>query len=426
MRLFVSVCLLLGPLEVFSQPASGAATQPGVSEARCEDLFARQEWGEAASCYAKLYGQDKQHPNAVKMLDNMAIAAEDAKEIDLAIAAREALIHDPVFASTPEGRTSIFALGRLHLQVGDFAEAAKYFERFANDFPGEPDVFEALQSASMLRESLGQIDEAIKAQAKYMMLTKKKSESASAYFQVAEIRRRAGETEKALVAYQEYIRSFGNLGTKEHFLLAKGNLAAHAWKTKKASEPCKEVVMLADKWLSASDRELLNIYKELGSGLDVVAECQFYISEQSLAVFQKITLPPNASTEQFREWYEQIIKSREVATMSYLKVKEYGAKDWMLASLARIGEMSNAMAAAVAQTQASELAEALYSDASKAFSHCVEGAIQSNWYNEWSALCEENLQKLDPLVWPLLTEWVVPPLVEATVVVAPRMSGLGH
>ena len=94
-----------------------------------------------------------------------------------------------------------------------------------------------------------------------------------------------------------------------------------------------------------------------------------------------------------------------------------------ISGLAGCANERNARHASKAQVEAQvrqslgELAAPIQNDALTAFTRCQQGAIQANWYNEWSTLCLARLEELDPASWPLLTEWTASPSAEAEVVV---------
>jgi hypothetical protein len=67
--------------------------------------------------------------------------------------------------------------------------------------------------------------------------------------------------------------------------------------------------------------------------------------------------------------------------------------------------------------QLDALAEPIRKDAITAFSVCVEGANQAGWFNEWSQLCEEYLNKMDPSAYPLSAEWKTEPFHEQLIYV---------
>lgn len=434
---------------------------------QCQDHYDASVWLDAVNCYDTLLEDFPTHPETLKIKFNLALAAENAKQIGKAIGLREQLTTDPTFAATPEGKRSVFALGRLYMNVGYYTKAADNFEKFANEFPGEGDALAALNNAAKFREGLGEYEKAVENNKKYQSVANKqkveKAEVATAFFRVAGIREREGVPAKTKAAYEQYIKDYGKDGTTEQLLIAKTWIASYTWaeanNPKKpnpkmredATKKCLEVVAIADDYIAkATDKS--KVAEQLNAGLDAAAECQFYIAEKGYATFESFKLPRDFDKEALGKWLEGTKKTREETSAQYLKIKDYGSKGWTLAALARIGTMSykfmdglykaplpdevdydlngdgktekiklkGALKEQVedaVRTQLDQIAEPIRTDAIKAFSVCIDGANQANWYNEWSAQCEEYLNLLSPTEFPLSSEWKAEPTREDSIII---------
>jgi tetratricopeptide (TPR) repeat protein len=427
---------------------------------QCQELYETQDAAGSLRCYKALLADFPKHPDAIKIKFNMSLAAENARQIEEAIAIRKELISDSFFSGTPEGKRSVFALGRLYMNIGMYPESAEYFEKYANEFPGESDSLAALNNAAIFREASGDIEKAVEDNKKYQSIASKqkveKQALASAFFRVAQIREREGNLKKTQIAYEQYIRDYSKEGTTEMLLLSKTWLASNLWKQNKkedAIKACQEVIRITDDYIAKAPNKSM-VAEQLNSGLDAAAQCQFYIAEKGYESFLTLKPPSSFDKEKLASWLENIKKTRDDANIQYLKIKDYGSKEWTLASLERIGMMSFQFSTLLlkaplpteveydtdgdgkpekiklkgetlkqvedaVRAQLGTIAEPIRTDAIKAFSTCVEGSVQTNWYNEWSVLCEEHLNQLDPESWPITSEWIVSPTSEPFIFVAP-------
>jgi tetratricopeptide (TPR) repeat protein len=449
-----------------SGPESKA--QPSIKEQdiqergiECEDLYSASAWIEAVDCYDALLKDFPGHPDTLQITFNLALTTENAKLIDRAISLRKELIADPAFAKTKVGMRSVFALGRLYMNLGLYKEAAESFEKFAESFPEEPDALPALDNASFFREGLAEYEKAIEDNKKFLSIAAKqkinKADIARVSFNIARLREEEGDPKKTQTAYEQYIKDYSKDGSIEALLVSKGWLTSNLWRQGKKTETikqCRELVSITDEFIAKSpDKD--HLQDQLNKGLDVAAECQFYIAEEGYATFDSFQLPSNFDKDKLGKWLENIRKIREETSAQYFKIKNYGSKGWTLAALARIGMMSykfmdgfykaplpneveydydgdgkaekiklqgqlKEQVEEAVRDQLDQMAEPIRADAIKAFSNCIDGANQANWYNEWSSLCEEYLNKISPAEYPLVSEWVTEPNHEATLI-APAM-----
>lgn len=413
----------------------------------CRDAEKNKLWSQAAACYANLV-QDEDltltEEDRAGAVYNAAVCYENAKQIGMAIQYRQKMVDE--FGNTENGQKSVFALGRLYMNIAVYGRAADYFEEFANKFPGNEDAIPALNNAAIFREGLGEYDAAVENNKKYITVAKRQKvsdqEIADAFFRIAKIREKEGNAAKTFAAYEEYLKLYGKKGKPDNWLAAKTWTASHLWKDKKkrpeALKRCNEVVKAV--------AEMGEEAKNLTFGLDAAAECAFYIAENEYEVFENFKLPNDYDEKKLQAWYEGVKKAREDASALYLKVKDYGSKGWTLAAFARIGLMSykfmdglynaplpevltvpgygkirlkGALKEEIEDKVRSELdvlAEPIRTDAITAFKICVDGATQNNWYNEWSALCEEYLNKMEPSTYPLSAEWKAEPIYEKPII----------
>ena len=126
--------------------------------------------------------------------------------------------------------------------------------------------------------------------------------------------------------------------------------------------------------------------------------------------------------EDFMPWKLRKDEARARAEKLYLQAVEEDVPEWEIASAARIGDMYQSFMKAlydapidpsIANDQElvdiyrdalDQAAQPFRESAVKAFQHCLRVATENRWFNEWSASCELQLNKLDPRTYPLSDE----------------------
>jgi hypothetical protein len=110
----------------------------------------------------------------------------------------------------------------------------------------------------------------------------------------------------------------------------------------------------------------------------------------------------------------------------YERVSEYGVPHWRLAALARMAQAHAILAnqlflppipkglkeqdewgnrpREIFCDELASFAEPFEAKAVRGYQLCLETASKQPWWNEWSALCEEELHRIDPVRYPLSSE----------------------
>jgi tetratricopeptide (TPR) repeat protein len=128
------------------------------------------------------------------------------------------------------------------------------------------------------------------------------------------------------------------------------------------------------------------------------------------------------SKTDLKEWAEKKVKAKSEAEAIYGQVLDYKVPRWVIASAARLGDMYRQFFEAYYNAPVPDLIKEdpelldLYNDqrdqdalqykekAITGFQICLEEAKKNQWFNEWSILCEEALNQLDPKAFSVSSE----------------------
>jgi tetratricopeptide (TPR) repeat protein len=166
-----------------------------------------------------------------------------------------------------------------------------------------------------------------------------------------------------------------------------------------------------------------------------VAEAKFLQTEANYEKFLGVQVPTGldfdpkkkkkaeASTKKFTKWLEEKSKLLDRLSTEYQGVITLKQAHWAIAALARIGQLYQNYAdqlytveiptflkedferdaycdAFVDQVKKWKLDE----KATEGFTKCLNKSTELFWYNEWSGLCEQELNQLDPRSYPMAVE----------------------
>ncbi|MSP59380.1 MAG: tetratricopeptide repeat protein [Myxococcales bacterium] len=158
------------------------------------------------------------------------------------------------------------------------------------------------------------------------------------------------------------------------------------------------------------------------------------------------------NTKKFKGWYEGKIKAVDTAQKAYQQVILYKQAHWAIAAAARIGQVfqdfsGQLYTAPVPKAgkspegmtqddfeqlfhdsycdQMTDTAEPLETKAVEGLKTCLDKSTDLSWFNEWSALCEAELNQIKPAEYPLAAEIrAVPGYSDKRVDAAPLLTEL--
>jgi hypothetical protein len=196
--------------------------------------------------------------------------------------------------------------------------------------------------------------------------------------------------------------------------------------------------------IAGSDREARR-----AAGAYAAAGATFYLAEKSYEDFLRVKFPQNLdftrprpqdgarrqaavrkrledSQRRFTSYLGEKAAGLERARNLYLDVIRQRQAQWAIAAAARIGQLHQDFAGQLytaeipkdlPETDAwgnrprdlyceelEDRAEKIEAQAIEGFAACLTAATQQSWYNEWSRLCERELNQLQPVEFPLSSE----------------------
>jgi TolA-binding protein len=253
----------------------------------------------------------------------------------------------------------------------------------------------------------------------------------------------------------------------------------------KAQEHFQAVLKIWNKGAAASKITGKDVEARAGSAQYAVAGAAFYLAETQYENFLRIKFPEGLdfqqpsqydnkkkaeakkkkaeeSVKKFGSYLDEKSKALGKASVMYLEVFAMKQAQWTIASSARVGQLYSDF---VGQLYTAEIpkdlkeqdewgnrpreifcdalvdkAEPIESKAVEGFEKCLKAATDYSWYNEWSRLCERELNQMKPSDYPLSSEMkpeagyvstimsptpVIPDLGEAAPLAAAAPSGTG-
>jgi len=485
------------------------------------------------------------HKDHAQRLYNAGLCFQNARLIGQAIKVREQLIKD--HPKDTLAQRALFQIASGYHQLAYYSEAAKRYEEFAKQFPGEKQAFTALGNAYSFRIGLGEFDKAVEDMNAFVKYygDKKPADAANVVFQMSEVFEKQKKNEELARHLDAYLKKWGARGGIDKQILAHFKLGELSWtkscpqegvngaclkidrvtmngkqkaiytinkgikdKKKKLKEklrtqcgpPTSSKITVFDrqaKFAAAGQKhfsEVLRLWakgdaeRKLASQVPnageaaaravfmrfAVAGAAFYQAEQVYEQFLKVKFPAGLDFQQPTQFDSKKVadakkKKLEDSTkkfMAYLTDKtklaerlagpskdkkgmydfvlDYKVAHWTIAASARIGQV---FADFVNQLYTAEIpkdlkeqdewgnrpreifcdalvdkAEPIESKAVVGYDLCLAAATKESWFNEWSTMCEVELNQMKPSEYPLAAEakpepgYVSTPITPAAVV----------
>ena len=233
----------------------------------------------------------------------------------------------------------LFAIGQAAFSAGDLPRAAAAFGRLADLFPSSRHEATALYDAGLAHQRLEQWPQA---QARFERLVKRYDgpDAVEAAFKLAECRYHQADLPAARDLLDALARRT-DLGSGEHLraLAQRGIVELELGQTEQAEQTLRLAV---STWKQASETERLDDYYP--------SQAQFYLGEVYRAHFLAVRLDPSTGGE---ERLAQDLEDKASLLLSaqghYLRAIRMGHPDWAVAAGFRIGELYDALHAALVE-----------------------------------------------------------------------------
>jgi len=217
----------------------------------------------------------------------------------------------------------------------------------------------------------------------------------------------------------------------------------------KAQEHFQAVLKIWNKGAAASKITGKDVEARAGLAAYAVAGAAFYIAEVQYENFLRIKFPEGLdfqqptqfdskrqaetkkkkfaeSVKKFTNYLDEKSKALDKARTLYLDTFAMKQAQWTIASAARVGQIYMDFAGQLYTAeipkdlkeqdqwgnrpkeiycdQLEDKAEPIESKAVDGFEKCLKAATEQSWYNEWSRLCERELNQVKPTEYPLSSE----------------------
>jgi TolA-binding protein len=217
----------------------------------------------------------------------------------------------------------------------------------------------------------------------------------------------------------------------------------------KAQEHFAAVLKIWNKGAAASKITGKDVEARAGLAAYAVAGSAFYIAEVQYEDFLRIKFPEGLDFQQpgqydtkkkadakkkkaeesgkkFSSYIDSKAKQLDKARAQYLDVFGMKQAQWTIASAARVGQIYSDFAGQLYTAEIpkdlkeqdewgnrpreiycdklEDTAEPIESKAVDGFEKCLKAATEQSWFNEWSRLCERELNQMKPSEYPLSSE----------------------
>lgn len=401
-----------------------------------------------------------------EVLYNAAIHFEAARLLGRAIQVRNVLIDR--YPDSEFAKRAIYLVGANFHALAFYEQAATYYERFASRFPGEDGsdcsdadreagtcaiAHEALQNAVFFRIGLGDTDKAREDARLFERSYRRRlpRETSEVIYSIGTIYERAESWRELHRHFNSFTRQYRRDALPHQMLRAHVLIGRAAWEQddkRAAGRAFRTAVGLWERAPSAingldnvDDAAKIGYLKE---ALDSAAEAMFYLAEEKYAEFRAINFPRyrggrnlarvNAwAQSEFMEWIQAKQAALQAAEAEYNKiaaaqvtvregVPPLTSPPWLIAAAARIGQMYISIIDAVQRAPIpeeiendpelfdiyvgafDEPLEPVRTQAVEKFEFCLTTATNVRWFNEYSRICETELNRLDPRRYPVADE----------------------
>jgi tetratricopeptide (TPR) repeat protein len=394
-----------------------------------------------------------------EILYNAARAYQAARLVAKAIGVRKTLI-DPKYNlhETENARKAVYEIGGNYQAIAVYDEAARWYEKFADENPKMEQAAQSLSDATVLRLGLGQEDQAIKNADLFNKNygQKKPAESAQINFAIGAHyvdREDWGNARKRLSGAMGQVDRNGTLDVQ---IQAHGLLARTYTKLGSKTQAKGEYDKVRGYWKNPTDQvKKLNALggdegtqlRRLGKVLTAVGEAYFFSAEEKKEAVDKIQFPVYKGSgdkaevltfvkTKVADWIGKKKPAIADAEKEYLKILDLQPVPppvWVIAAGSRVGQMKGKF---VAEFRAAPIpsdwkqngpspygdlsweeirgtyydsldqaSEPIKQEAKAAYKTCLDLSVKHQYFDEFSRTCERWLSKNYPADYHLIDEF---------------------
>lgn len=365
----------------------------------------------AAEDYWAFYKEFPTSANADLALNNASVYLHDLGKTARAIEVRKELIAK--FPKSKFYKDQVAALGFDYESMANFAEAANWYEKLYALDKAHPAAADAIFSAALFRNAMGQWEQGIKNYQQYMTSYPDKPNLDGLQLEIGKIYEDHQRWPEASKVYLAFFQKPPTNATIDEVMFARlryGLLMDRLGQGAGATKHWKESIDWFNKNKAGKSFEFAGEY---------VAQMLYILAEPEFQAFASLKLSgPDRKVSQKQEdkiLTQQLVektKALQGVEQTYTAILATGAGEWGLASLVKLGQAYENMAESllnaaapsyltedqkeIYQSEISTRAFPLQERAIAAYSQGLEKAYELNLYNENTAFATRRLGELRP------------------------------
>jgi tetratricopeptide (TPR) repeat protein len=401
----------------------------------------------AANAYLQFYKDYPKSEFADDAVYNAAVNYDLGNRLDKANETRKFLVDK--LPDSPLVPDTLYNIALSYERIVDFENAAQNFELFARRYPDDKRSKDAVYNAGLYRATLRDYAGGKNGRELFIKKYPGDPEVHNVFFSICEMleeeaenleaAQKAGKANQnaALQKWTEAHDCYEKFVKNPLYARADQDLVCHA--QFRRGEIMRQKTNY-DKGYADQKKLLLGNWpqwKKAAGGVDklprcaaAIAEIEFRDLDPRMKKYKDITLAEfnpatEAAVKRFKASVASKIKERDELVGQYRAVAEIGVAEWALASLYDIGELYrdsiqklleapipdkiqgqklSAEDKQIARDQLKNEAAPIEESAVEAYRLCVQKANELGVYNKWSVRALDQLNKLRPEEYPLVTE----------------------
>jgi tetratricopeptide (TPR) repeat protein len=423
--------------------------QCDVDERAADELGRAGRHREAADALLALVRREPICPASPRLLYDAAIHFEAARLLGRAIRVRTVLID--TYPDHPLSHRAIAQVGANYHALAIYDRAAEHYERYATHdgrcadaetAEACPDPADGLRSAVLFRLGLGQTDQAVDDAERFERLYRRTQPRmvAEVVFAIGAVHERDERWPRLVDHYRSFVRRYARDATptqlaRAHVLAARGflrqgdrgraepHLRAAIEIQARGGEAAIDALGLEG---DARERERLLLR-------DAVAEARYELAEAARLRFEALRFPVfrrSATLSEVTRWSEGelapwLVQKQALlreAEAAYGEVAPLAIPRWQIAAASRVGDMFMSVVAQVLESPVPDeiardpdlldlyddtlvrVVEPLEQVATQRYEFCLTTATRARWFDDRSHRCEEALNRLDAVRFPVASE----------------------
>ena len=339
-------------------------------------------------------------------LNDSVVIAEKAEQLDLVIAAAEQLLNE--YPGAPEAlqKPATLSLAGAYERSARFADAVRWYERYAARWPADAKAPDQLFNAALWREGLGDDAGALADWRRYVERYRARPDAARIAFNIGLLLERQKEWRKAAEHWRDFQRGYARSASPGELLLAryKEGLA-------------RREVNRRDAGAAAAFAEVAQRFPHLPQAertsavIDAAAHARFLLVEPAFDEFVSVRF---TTARQAQLVSALKAKNARMAKLlaAYTEVIAAGSPTWSQAALTRLGEAYRDFNKGLLQaptprgldaeqrdlyrTTLENQALPLEDKAVDAFRKAIETSGRTSNYSEWTLRAQERLREYRP------------------------------